>query len=288
MYFFCDVEHNFFMVILIQFFSFCFFLFNFSVAFKLKKEKEFKSISVKKLKEYLQLKQNKKRKTNNKTHEISKQNSIFVKYFQKRNNKLNYKKLKTSYLSFCLKSKNKQKQTYVEMNNQRITNHVYSLTKQIDNKINSEKRTFRSIGGECLIETIASSFANAVLIENDFNMFSNFKELCMLSKVYKKEAEILNILIISKLIEIYLILQKQIFDIKKKVLHGKKLKHIKKNTPAETIYGTYLLNKSASKIFIETNQDIVKATNIVLEKLDEIEQKQKLIFRHIKLLEKTL
>lgn len=288
MYFFCNVEHNFFMVILVQFFSFCFFLLNFSVAFKLKKEIGFKSISVKNLIEYLPSKQNKKRKIINGSCEISKQNGIFLKHFQKRNNKLKYKKLKTSYLSFCLKSKNKQKPTYVEMNNQRITNHIYSLTKQIDNKINSEKRTFRSIGGECLIETIASSFANAVLIENDFNMFSNFKELCMFSKVYKKEAEILNILIISKLIEIYLILQKQIYDVKKKVFQGKKLKHIKKNTPAETIYGTYLLNKSASKIFIESNQDIVKATNIVLENLDEIEQKQKLIFRHIKLLEKTL
>lgn len=275
------------MIIFFQIFSFCIFTSIFPFVLKSKHKKEQSSVSFKNLHIYIS-QQNKKRNFNTQTSEIQHKNSNYLSKSLKNKNKFKYKKLKQSYLSLNMKIKKSNNLTFVERNNQKLTNHLFLLSKKIDNKINSEKRTFRSISGECLIETIATSFANEVLIEEEFNMFSSFKQICTFSKIYKKEAEILNILIIAKLIDIYQILQNQIYDIKKKVLQGKTLKHIKKNTPDETIYGAYILNKSASKLFMTTKTNIIKATNNVLEKLDEIEEKQKKIFCHVRLLEKTL
>ena len=245
-------------------------------------------ISYKSLDKYF-LQGNKKRKSQNNYSEITYYNGI-LHNFNANNSKNNmkYAKLKPCYISFETQKFERQKLTYVEQKNLAFSKHIQNISPKIENKINNCKQTFRCVGNQCLIETVATSFANATLVEDRFDIFSAFKNFSNVVKVYKKEAEILSFLIIKNLICIYVILQKEIYKIKKGVLLAKHANHLsKKSTPAK-IYGTYMFNKSASKLLIKSGADIISATNNILDELDTIEYKQKIIYRYIRLLEKTL
>lgn len=245
-------------------------------------------ISHKSLDKYF-LQGNKKRKLQHEYSEKTHYNNILRNFnANSAKNKIKYAKLKPCYISFETQKFNRQKLTYVEQNNFAFSKYIQNISPKIENKINNCKQTFRSVGNQCFIETVAISFANATLVEDRFDMFSAFKNFSNVVKVYKKEAEILSYLIIKNLISIYVILQKEIYKIKKEVLLAKHTKHLsKKSTPAK-IYGTYMFNKSASKLLIKSGADIITATNNILDELDAIEYKQKIIYRYIRLLEKTI
>lgn len=247
-----------------------------------------KVVSHNTLEKYL-LQQNKKRNLRQFECKNAYHNHYLCKLFAFFNkNKIKYSKLKPCFISFEIGKIETKNLTYVEQNNFNFTKHIQSISSKIENKINNCKQKYRSINNECIIETVAISFANATLVEDRFDMFSCFKKLSSVAKVYKKEAEILSFLIIKNLISIYFLLQKEIYSIKRKVLKAKNSTHLSKNSSYAKIYGTYLLNKSASKLLFKSGADIANATNKILDELDQIEHKQKIIFRYIKLLEKTI
>lgn len=247
-----------------------------------------KSISFKLLPEYISSFY-KKRKTNTKSSEKQQQNTNISSFFVKnkkqlRKNKISYQKLERSFLSFEMSKFERKNPTFVEQNNLKFSKILESISKDVDEKINSNNQKYRTINNQCLIETVATSFANATITESEFNMFSSFKKICSLVKIYKKEAEILNTLVIAKLIKLYCILQNEIQKIKQQVLSGKKVKRLNKKSSPEKIYGVYLFNKSALKILLKSEHNVANATNNVLQKLDEIQNKQKIIFRYVRLL----
>lgn len=259
---------------------------------KLKNEDKSKTISFKLLASYIS-QENKKRKFTKNTCKIPLYNGNsptktqnYKVYCQKQ--EIVYRKLKPSFLCFETKNLIQKKQTYAEQINNKFSKEIPKLSNIIDNKINNINQKFRSINNECIIETVAASFAQATLTEEQFDMFTCFKNLSTLVKVYKKEAEMLSFLVIKNLIELYVILQNEIFKIKKQVLKSKHIKRLRKNSSPASIYGTYLLNKSASKILLRSKHDIEQATSLVISELDTICYKQKIIYRYIRLLQKTL
>lgn len=258
------------------------------VIFHDKFSKNKNTISIKLLPEYI-YSFYKKRKCNNKTHEKTHQNTESSDFFLKNKNKLQknkitYQRLNQSFLSFEMSKFKSKNLTYVERNNLKFSKLIENFSKEIDDKINSNKQKYRAINNQCLIETVATSFANATITEDEFNMFSSFKKICSLVKIYKKEAEILNVLVIAKLINLYCILQDEIQKMKHQIISAKNTKKLKRNSPPEKVYGVYLFNKSATKIILKSNFNIINATNNILQKLDEIQNKQKIIFRYIRLL----
>lgn len=289
MYIFLHHEHNFFMI------KACLFIFIIAIfsaiillITKNHNAKQDNIISHKSLDKYF-LQGNKKRKSQHNYSEKAHYNSVLHNFnANNAKNNIKYIKLKPCYISFETQKFEMQKLTYVEQNNLAFSKHIQNISPKIENKINNCKQTFRSVGNQCLIETVATSFANATLVEDRFDMFSAFKNFSNVVKVYKKEAEILSFLIIKNLISIYVILQKEIYKIKKGVLLAKHTKHLSKKSTSAKIYGTYMFNKSASKLLIKSGADIISATNNILDELDTIEYKQKIIYRYIRLLEKTI
>lgn len=293
MYFLAKFEHNFYMFKLCIFFIFeCLIFLIMIKIIKRKNEDKNKTICFKLLADYISQK-NKKRKSVNSNSEIPHKQCNLSRKMQNINNycsrqEIIYKKLESSFLCYETKNLIQKKQTYAERINNNFSKAISKLSNAIDTKINNSNQKYRSINNECIIETVASSFARATLTEEQFDMFASFKNLSALVKVYKKEAEILSFLVIKNLIEIYVVLQNEIFKIKKQVLKSRHIKRLKRNASPATIYGTFLFNKSASKILLKSKHDIEQATSIVISELDTICYKQKIIFRYIELLQKTI
>lgn len=200
--------------------------------------------------------------------------------------KIKYKKLKhiavkNSYKSL-LKEKNK---TYVEMARESETRAIYSICPMIEEKINHSSTHYRAINGQTIIETVASCYADDVLVMPTFDMFENFASLIKMVKVYKKEAEILNILVISRLMILYLRINEDIKRIKKDIKRGAKNINYK-STPA-SIYGKYMFSGQSSRCPLTKGQ-IISAVNSLLFELDHLSEKQRIIFNYIKYLYKGI
>lgn len=260
--------------------------------FNLKNNKNNNTISYKLLAAYIS-QENKKRNLHSINRKFKPKSSIFaensqIQFIKQKTNKTKYKILSRSYLSFKTEKLIQKNQTYAEKINNNFSEEISKLSIVIDKIINNKKSTFRSKNNECIIETVARSFSNATLTEERFDMFSCFKTLSTKVKIYKKEAEILSCLVIKNLIELYVVLQEEIFKIKKQVIKAKHIKRLSPNAKPTTIYGTFLLNKSASKLLLKSKQNVIDATNLVISELDSLCYKQKIIYRYIKFFEKTL
>lgn len=233
------------------------------------------------LKNYINLKNKKRIFRVNKCKNTDKTTNIHYKLYKT----FNYKKLDRSYLSvnFYLYKENKYT-TYVERENMNVNNNLKIIAKEIDFKINHCQNKFRALKNQCIVETIAKSYAHAILIENNFNVFKEFKELSMQTKIYKKEANFLKILIIANLIDIYKKLQNDIICIKKHIINNKNCLFFKRGYKYEKMYGMYLFNKSNSQYLLNNKFCIINATKHVINELDEICLKQKIIYNYIKFL----
>jgi len=103
-------------------------------------------------------------------------------------------------------------------------------------------------------------------------------------------ATVLNVLIISKLIKFYLTLQKDIFSFKSYIKKGAKTKTnkiTKKHNPY-FIYGAYLFNPTSSKLFINNKTIVINATTHIINELDTIYYKQRVLFHYISVLFKSI
>lgn len=202
-----------------------------------------------------------------------------------------YIKLKHIHISKKIKKYIKEKnKTYVEKRNLTAYKNLYEISLIIEKKINKNKQTYRSINNECLIETIANSFAHLILLKKQFNVYESFRELTSVVKVYKKEADILSYLIISKLINIFIELHKDLLKIKKDVFKGYKLKKYKKinRLSSATIYGIYLKNPNRTKILFSNQDLVINETTKLINELDLIYFKQRIIFNYISYINKSL
>ncbi|MBR2909742.1 MAG: hypothetical protein IKC11_05310 [Clostridia bacterium] len=162
------------------------------------------------------------------------------------------------------------------------------IIREVQNKINKNKNTYRSISNQTIIEDIAEVYANEILTKNYFNTFEAFYSLTKLIKIYKKEAEILNLLLISKLTNIYIKLSRNLKEIKRLVILGSITKKASKKSSPALIYGIKLLNKNSNTILIKNQLNYVSATTKTLSILDEILIKQNIIYRYILTLSKGL
>ena len=217
-----------------------------------------------------------KHQYNDKTNKIN-----IIKY-----KNIKYKKLNKTYSYFEEKDilKDNKNMIYSERLNIKRNQELLEIALKINTIINSNKQKYRAIERNCIIDIIAKSFAHSVLIENNFNVFDAFKEVSSYIKIYKKEAQILPILIISNLIQNYIKLQNDIIYIKKQVLLGRKCRKIRNNFSCAKLYGVYLFNHSSSKFIVYDRQKIFNATNFVLNEIDSIFYKQRIIFNYIKYL----
>lgn len=222
---------------------------------------------------------------------ITKKHNYTIKTAKYNINYVKYKKLKVIHYKTQLKNSLKEKhKTFVEQKNMKLTLSLLNLLKKIEPIINKNKLKYRSVKNECLIETVASSFSHSILLKENFNVFESFKDLTKVIRVYKKEAEILNVLIIANLINLYLLLQKDIKKIKANINKGAKTKSktILNNKPNAFIYGAYLFNQSSTKLLYNKKESIILATTSVLNELDHIYYKQRIIFNYISYLSKSL
>ena len=248
----------------------------------LKKHKTFQEpIKYNQIKNYI-TQINKKRNNDNYLNKyasnIIKNNNNILNYKKK----YKYKKLSRSYLYFSLQNLNKKQNyiTYVEYINKSRLDKIIKISQNVDNKINSDLQKYRCIDNICIVETIAKSFAYAILVEENFNIFNTFEKLCSETKIYKKEAKILKYLIISELILNYKKLQNDILKLKKDIIKCTNIRKCNKNLSFAKIYGISLFNSSSSK-FIKNSNVIIEATNFVLYELDQILYKQKIISNYI-------
>lgn len=257
--------------------------------YKTKNQKNKNIVSHKSLAKYIS-QQNKKRKTNIKSNEKTHKNPHFPRKIAKikNKNKFKYMYLEESFLSLKTKKFQTKNTTYVEHANFSKYKKLQELSVLVDKKINNSKIKYRAINNQCVIETVAESFANAILIEDKFDVFSCFKKLSSIVKIYKKEAEILNYLLAKQFIELFMILQTEVYEIKQKILSAKNIKKLpKRKTCPEITYGIYLFNQSATTLILKNNLDVKSATTTVLEKLDDILYRQTILFRYLTLIEKT-
>ncbi len=230
-------------------------------------------IPVEKLSDYI-MGDDKKRKSDDINHKITLNTS-------KNRQETVYKRLSKVDLNYKLNSRNKL--VYVEKNNSKYTKTLLALAPIIQSKINYNDNKYRAIKDECIIETVANSYAHAVLLKDSFNMFESFKNLCSLVKVYKKEAEILSYLVASNLLIIYFKLCDDIVAFKKKIKVGANLKSYKRAKLKDSFvyYGAFMFNPSATKILNNNSDQIICHTNKVLSELEQIENKQKIIYKYI-------
>ena len=269
----------------------CLFIFN------KKPNKQHQIISVNLLDKYIGENLKKRKISNNifkkafKIDVLNKNNANDKKLEINKENNLTYKKLSkvNIYRKFLKHTSNNKSQIYVELKLREENENLTQVALFIENKINSNTNFYRAIFDETIIETVATSYAHAVLIKDNFNMFESFKTLTSLVKVYKKEAEILNLLVIEKLLEIYLKLTYDIAKIKKEVIKGGKLKKLNSKTISPAIiYGVYMFNPCGMKLLLSSNKNIILVTTALLNELDEIYLKQKIIYRYIRLLFKGI
>ncbi len=201
--------------------------------------------------------------------------------------KIEYKKLKPFKIFKPLKAYSQSKnKTYVENELASKTKALISICPLIEGKINKNINRYRAIGGQTIIEAVATSYAEEVLVLPSFDMFENFRNLTRLVKVYKKEAEILNILVISKLLQIYLKLGQDIIKIKSDI---KKASHciVRTKTSPAYIYGLYKFNKQSSRFALKKDE-VIFAVNQLLSELDQIYEKQRVVYNYIKYLYKGI
>lgn len=195
-----------------------------------------------------------------------------------------YKQINHSSLYKKIQRETHENNLYVENITHINIEDVQHITKSAEEKINMQSEKFRYLNGKCIIETVASSFAHSVLTKDNFDMFKSFKDLSLIMKVYKKEAEMLSYLVIRELAKIYIKLMHDTEKIKKQIIRAGKYKVITgKVTPAK-VYGIYMFNKSAIKLFYRYNLNIETATTSLINELDTICYKQKIIYKYIKLL----
>lgn len=270
------------LIIIFSGFSFAIFF----ITYSKNKRKNINPINFKCLANYIE-QLTKKRKINANIDKKRYQNSNLKQYFanslkNKKQIKIKYIQLKESFLQFEAPKNNNKKLTYVEQKSKADINRVIKIARLVDIKINRCKEKFRSINNQIIIEIIATSFANALLIEDNFNVFSAFKELSQMIKVYKKEAEILSYLLVQKLITIFFILQREVDSIKQQIIQAKYIKKIRCKKPSsEMIYGIFMFNNSATKLILKNNLNVNKATSDVLQKLDDNLYRQKNIYKYI-------
>jgi len=233
---------------------------------------------------------NKKRKINNILMQNNTKTSNIRHFAAKINkNNISYKQLKkTNNNHLFIKYINEKHKTFVEQKNYKLLLKLFEIYKNIKPTINKNTNKYRYINKDCFIESIASSFSYSILIKENFNIFQNFQIIASKIKIYKKEAVILKNLIIVKLIDIYLTLQKDIYLIKSNINKGAKAKSINNNQHPAFIYGSFLFNQSSTKIFIDKKDLIIKSTTKTLNDLDHIYYKQRIIFNYIKYLSENI
>ncbi len=204
-------------------------------------------------------------------------------------NKIFYKRLKRGDFSGefikVIKSKNS---VYTERQSFEKTLYLYELSKKIENLVKQEKSTYRAVGRRTIIENIAICYSNEILVSDSFNVYDNFKMLSTIFKIYKKEAEVLNLLLIKNLLLIYTKLAKDVLKIKRQISVGAKLKILSARDKPAVIYGAYLFNKNSTKLFLKSKADIKSATTTILNELDEIYKKQVVVYNYINFLYKGI
>ena len=206
-------------------------------------------------------------KQSSKKYAILSKNKIFYKHLQKKKFSAGLKQI--------ISSKNS---VYTEMQSLEKTKLLYALSKKIEKMVQNEKSTFRAVGKRTIIENISISYSNEILVCDTFNVYENFKTLSSIFKIYKKEAEVLNLLLIKNLMQIYIKLGKDVLQIKKQISVGSKIKILKAHDKPAVIYGAYLFNKNSTKLLVKSKADIKRATTLIINELDEIYQKQVVIF----------
>ena len=193
-----------------------------------------------------------------------------------------YKRLKPIAINF---SKNNKSLTYVEKINNTKTQELIKINEEMFNKISKNKNKYRAIYTKTIIEMVADKLSGLILSGDYLNIFSCFETLSKNFKIYKKEAEVLNALLINNLVYHYSILNKEIGKIKREIRRGSKVKKIDKNSSCAKIYGAYMFNPSLTKLCLDRER-ICLATSKLLSQLDEILLKQKVLYNYVKMLYK--
>lgn len=221
----------------------------------------------------------------NKSNKPNTNNQNLTKLFSKHNLQIHSKN------ELLLKQPKNAELFYFEHNNSNILIILNTFCSKSLKRLKNINGKFRSINKTPIIQIIAKYYALKILTNNSFNVFQEFNILSTNFKIYKKEASIFKDLLIIELIFQLKKLQNNINKLKNDIKNGKTATNIYKHKKYSSafIYGLYKFNKSSSKYFnCNSNLDIIKETNNLLNELDLISKKQTILINYICYLNKNI
>jgi len=182
-------------------------------------------------------------------------------------------------------SSNKLKKTVFQEFLYSKIEYLLSLSKVIDEKLNSDKKTYRSKNGKILIEEIASVVASSIFLSDKCNLFEIYKTYLNVYKIKQKENKIFKLLLGQKLIYNLFDIEKEVIDISKIIIKSKSTKKIKKYKKQlyflAEIYSIKKYNPNSTKILSNRKFNYNKIAKILFNELKESEKKEKIIISYL-------
>ena len=191
----------------------------------------------------------------------------------------------TANEKIVLLQSNKTKKLFCEKYLYKKLDFLYTVSRFIDFKLNSNKQLFRSKNYKILIEEIASVVAWSVVLSDKCKLFELYKKLNLQYNLRSKENKIFKLLLGQKLIYLLFEIECETIEIAKIVARAKtikKVKHYKKKLYfwAE-LYGIKKFNKNSTKLLSKYRYNYTKIAASLLFELDEIAKKQKIIISYL-------
>ena len=180
---------------------------------------------------------------------------------------------------------NKRKKLFCEKFLYKNIDLLYTISKFIDYKINSNNFLYRAKNGKILIEQIASTVAFSAIISDKCKLFSLYKKLNLQYNLRVKENKIFKLLLGQQLIYLLFEIEHETIEISKiidKSKNFKKVKNYKKKLYyLAELYAIKKFHKNSTKLLSNYKYNYSKIANNLLLELDDISKKQKIIISYI-------
>jgi hypothetical protein len=211
----------------------------------------------------------------------------FKKNYDNNKIKFEYKKLNKS------SSDNKLTKTFRKIKKPMFTEKfliknkkfLLAISKFIDYKINNCKLTFRTKKNDIIIEKIAKILINDIIKNNRCELFNNYKKLCKMFSIKKKEDKMFKFLISKQLILLLCTIEDELCCITRiiqKSKHTKKIRKFKKKILfSAQIYSIKKFNENSTKLLKNFDTNLSEIIDNFLAELIVAEKKIKIIITYL-------
>ncbi|MBQ8424916.1 MAG: hypothetical protein IJX17_02710 [Clostridia bacterium] len=221
-----------------------------------------------------------------KNKSLSSENELSTNFYNSKE-KYEYLGLEKSktYEKILLLSSNKLKKIFCQKLFYSNIDFLLSLSKQIDEKINNDNKTYRSKNGHILIQEIASVVSSSILLSDKCNLFEKYKKISNIYKLKQKENKIFKILLGKQLLQKLYDIESEIINISK-VIHKSKTtdkikKYKKKILLLAEIYAIKKYNPNSTKILNKHKLDYNIIAKKLFSELKNAETKEKIIIYYL-------